>query len=203
MKGRSLQVKRLQFVPLYFDATRIFRLVQRRAHGETLSRGRRGDEADHRLVRGEGAPAPVEGNERKEPVLELVPFAGARRVVADVNGELVAGAAPGAADADRPRPDGPRIAGVPSPDGVWRAWSDIIRAWPTTSHHRQMTARSMRSCARDDSGHRPRARAEMVGWVPPQQVDWRGAGAVRCAQPTVRRSRSEWNVGTLASKPAD
>ena len=51
-----------------------------------LGGGRRDQLEDH-LVNGEGASAPVHADLREEPVLDLVPFAGAGRQVADGDGQ--------------------------------------------------------------------------------------------------------------------
>ena len=45
--------------------------------------GRRGDEADNGFKTAQRFPAPVLADEGKEPVLDLVPLAGARREMAD------------------------------------------------------------------------------------------------------------------------
>jgi hypothetical protein len=46
------------------------------------------DEIDDDLLRGKRATAPVLGDETEQPVLDLVPFAGARRKVTDVQGNV-------------------------------------------------------------------------------------------------------------------
>ena len=51
---------------------------------QTRSRGGAGDQADDGLTAYERASAPVLGNEAEEAVFDLVPFAGARREMADV-----------------------------------------------------------------------------------------------------------------------
>src|SRR5512132_3056500 len=65
--------------------------VQVGADGQTGVGGGRGDRFDDDFVAGQGPAAPVHGDEREQPVLDLVPLAGARGQVADGDGQAGAG----------------------------------------------------------------------------------------------------------------
>ena len=66
-----------------FDAFGIFVFVELGTHFEAGICCRRGDQLDDRAIAAQRLAAPVDGDERKQTVLDLVPFAGARREVTD------------------------------------------------------------------------------------------------------------------------
>ena len=70
-----------------FDLRGVFVEIEVGADGEPGCRGGVGDEADDGLVGFQGTTTPIRGDSGKGPVLDLVPFAGARWVVADCDVE--------------------------------------------------------------------------------------------------------------------
>ena len=71
-----------------FDAFGVFVLVQLGAHLEAGIGCRRGDQLDDRAIAAQRLAPPVDGDERKQTMLDLVPLAGTRRQVAIYNGQL-------------------------------------------------------------------------------------------------------------------
>ena len=70
------------------DPFGIFVFVQFGAHDETrIGRGG-GDEFDDRAIAAQRLAPPVDGDERKKTMLDLVPLAGAGRQVTNRNGKL-------------------------------------------------------------------------------------------------------------------
>src|SRR6266853_1649694 len=70
------------------DAFWVFVFVQFGTYFEAGIGCRRGDQLDDGAVTAQRFSAPVDGDERKQPMLYLVPFAGAGRQVANRNREL-------------------------------------------------------------------------------------------------------------------
>ena len=69
------------------DALRVKVLVDFASHGEAgLGRGS-GDQVDDNAIADEWRGAPILADVREEAVLDLVPLAGARRQVVDLDGE--------------------------------------------------------------------------------------------------------------------
>ena len=66
-----------------FDFCGVEVRVEFAADGQSCARRGAGDEVDDGLVGLEGSSAPVLGDSGEKSVLDLVPFAGARRVVRD------------------------------------------------------------------------------------------------------------------------
>src|SRR5580700_935364 len=66
------------------DANRVRVIIQARLDMEALTGSRTSNELDNGLVGGERFSAPVSGDMAKEPVLDLIPLARARREVADM-----------------------------------------------------------------------------------------------------------------------
>jgi hypothetical protein len=70
------------------DALGIFVCVKLRAHLQARIGGGGGDELNDGAIAAQRFASPVDGNEREEPVLDLVPLAGARRQMADGDGKF-------------------------------------------------------------------------------------------------------------------
>src|ERR1039457_3316884 len=66
-----------------FPARWILPTIQPTSDGQPFGRGRSGNQVHDRLVISQRLTPPVRRNEREEPVLDLVPLAGARWKVAD------------------------------------------------------------------------------------------------------------------------
>src|ERR1700754_4977254 len=84
----SLDVQRTEFLGRDLLAGWIAATIEPRADDETASVGGVADQVDDGLVGPQGTTAPVDRDEREQPVLDLVPLAGARRKVADVDREV-------------------------------------------------------------------------------------------------------------------
>ena len=82
----AFQIDALHLLVRHLATSRVFSAVQATCHFETLGRSSPGDQIDDRLVVPKRFAAPVRGNEREQPVLDLVPFACSRREVADRDG---------------------------------------------------------------------------------------------------------------------
>lgn len=61
--------------------------IQSAGDFQTCRRGRFRDQVHHGGIVGQRLPSPVRADEREEPMLNLVPFAGTRRKMADRDGE--------------------------------------------------------------------------------------------------------------------
>ena len=70
------------------DGFGIFAFVQLGAHFEAGIGCRRGDQLDDRAIAAQRFAAPVDCDERKQTMLDLVPLAGAGRQVANRDGKL-------------------------------------------------------------------------------------------------------------------
>ena len=68
-----------------FDTFGIFVFVKFGAHLEAGVGSRGCDQLDYRAIAAQGLAAPVDGDERKQAMLDLVPLAGARRQVTHGN----------------------------------------------------------------------------------------------------------------------
>src|SRR2546428_11648509 len=80
MKGIAHEVEGLEFSVADGEAGRIRLAVLDGSDLQSLLGGRMRDQFNHRFQRGERFGPPIDGNERKEAVLELVPLAGGRWV---------------------------------------------------------------------------------------------------------------------------
>src|SRR6266851_6841182 len=63
------------------DAQLVGTGVQRRLHAQAGLGARRANEVDHRFITHQGSPLPIQTDVREEPVLDLIPFAGASWIV--------------------------------------------------------------------------------------------------------------------------
>src|ERR1700739_1098793 len=79
MELGSSEIDRGHLLIRNLDGLRIAIGVQLAPDGETRSRGCAGDQVDDGTIADQRLGAPVQADEREEPVLDLVPFAGARR----------------------------------------------------------------------------------------------------------------------------
>src|SRR6267143_3155055 len=84
----SLDVQRAELLRRDLLAGRIPTAIEPSADDETASVGRVADQVDDGLVCPQGTATPVDRDEGEQPVLDLVPLAGARREVADVDREV-------------------------------------------------------------------------------------------------------------------
>ena len=76
----------LDFIQLlvgHFDSSLILVRVQHRLDFEPGARLGSADQIDDRLIIDQRLPSPIQTDKREEPVLDLVPLAGSRRVVTD------------------------------------------------------------------------------------------------------------------------
>ena len=87
MKCVPFQVYPLNFIIRYLPTGRVFPPIQAAGHVESFSGRRARDQIYDRLIIPKWLATPIRGNERKQPVFNLVPFAGARWKVADGNGK--------------------------------------------------------------------------------------------------------------------
>ena len=86
MEFCSRDVEVFEFVGAYFDAGFVLSLIQRGTNREARLCGCVRDQIHYDLVAGERTPAPVFGNKAEEPMLNLVPLAGAWGKVTYVQG---------------------------------------------------------------------------------------------------------------------
>ena len=75
------------------DPFGIFVVVQLGTDGKAGIRRRRGDQLDDRAKAAQRLAAPVDRDEREQTMLDLVPFAGARRQVTDRDGQSLSSSA--------------------------------------------------------------------------------------------------------------
>ena len=87
MKGVGADIQRSHIGVGDFDAGGIESSIEFTSDGQAGRRRGCADEFDDGLVVGERPPSPVPGDEREEPMLDLVPFAGAGRQVQHRDGE--------------------------------------------------------------------------------------------------------------------
>ena len=92
MKGVGVEINLLHVVLRDFAPGGIFAAIQAAGHGQAFRGRRLGDEIHDRFVVAQWLTAPIGGDEGKEAMLNLVPLAGARRKVADRNGQPVSSA---------------------------------------------------------------------------------------------------------------
>src|ERR1041385_9367290 len=71
----------------YFYSGFVVTFIQSRPYQQPGFRGRVGDEIDDHPVTGQRTTAPVLGDKAKQTVFDLVPFAGTRRKVADLQAQ--------------------------------------------------------------------------------------------------------------------
>ena len=77
----------LRLFSTYFTPGRIFPAIRSAGDFPSFCRDRPGDEMDDRFVIPQRLTAPIGGDEGKQPVFDLVPFAGAWRQMANRNGD--------------------------------------------------------------------------------------------------------------------
>ena len=111
--------------------------IETASDGQALSRGRLRDQLHDRLVVAQRFAAPVRGDEGEQPVFDLVPFARARREMADANGK--SGPRPPALQLQLPEPQALAIAAAAvRRDQQVRALGYSRR--PSARHHPRMDA---------------------------------------------------------------
>ena len=88
MEGVGGEVDRSELGVGDLDAFGVFLLIQLGAHLEAGIGCRCGDQLDDGAVGAQGLTAPVDADERKETMLDLVPFAGSWREMANRNGKF-------------------------------------------------------------------------------------------------------------------
>ena len=82
---REYPVVRLDFLIRHLPTRRVFPTIQTAGHLESFSGCRARDQIYVRLIIPKWFTAPIRGDEREQPVFNLVPFAGARRKMTDGN----------------------------------------------------------------------------------------------------------------------
>ena len=87
MKLVTFQVNALHLFIAYFAPGGVFAPIQSAGDFQSLGGGRRGDEIDDCFVIPQWLPAPIGRDKGKQPVLDLVPFAGAGRKVTHRNAQ--------------------------------------------------------------------------------------------------------------------
>ena len=85
MEVVPIDVDRLELPCWDLPAGRIFAAIYARLNDQSALRRRVSNEVHDSLERAQWPTAPVHRDERKQSVLNLVPLAGARREMADVN----------------------------------------------------------------------------------------------------------------------
>ena len=79
------QIHSLDFLIRHLATGRVFATVKTAGHLETFGGRCARDQIDDRLIIAKRLTAPIRGDEREQPVFNLVPFAGAWREVTDGN----------------------------------------------------------------------------------------------------------------------
>jgi hypothetical protein len=87
MKAISSQIQVSDFFIGHDGSRFVFTRVEQRLHLESAVRARAADQRDHGLVIHQGLAAPVDADEGKEPVFDLVPLTGSRRIMRDADGD--------------------------------------------------------------------------------------------------------------------
>ena len=87
MKRIGSQPDGSEFFVRYLASHGVSASVQAAGYAQALGRRRGRDQAHDGLIVAQRFAAPVRGDERKQPMLHLVPFAGARRKVAHHDGK--------------------------------------------------------------------------------------------------------------------
>src|SRR5689334_6634228 len=87
MEGIPLDVQLAEFLSRDRLADRVTAPVEPRTNDQAAAVRRVRDQVDDGLVGAQWTAAPVDGDEREQPVLDLVPLAGSRREVADADGD--------------------------------------------------------------------------------------------------------------------
>ena len=85
MKRVPFQVHSLKFLIRHIPSGRVFPTIQTAGHLEPFGSRRASDQVYDRLIISKRFTAPIRGDEREQPVFNLVPFAGARWKVTDGN----------------------------------------------------------------------------------------------------------------------
>ena len=79
-----LELDLLHLLPGDLPSRRILAAIQPASHRQSLGRRRASDQIHDGLVISQRLAAPIRRDERKEPVLDLVPLTGAGRKVTDL-----------------------------------------------------------------------------------------------------------------------
>jgi hypothetical protein len=87
MKAVGLKLHGLHLLSTHFASGRVLASIQPASHGQALRGGGPGNQMHDCFVITQRLATPVGGDEGEQPVLDLVPLAGARREVADRDGE--------------------------------------------------------------------------------------------------------------------
>ena len=85
MKRVPFQVHSFNFLIRNLPTGRVFPTIQPAGHLEPFGGRRARDQIYNRLIIPKRLAPPIRGDEREQPVFNLVPFAGARRKVTDGN----------------------------------------------------------------------------------------------------------------------
>ena len=88
MKLAAFQLEALHLLVTDLAPGGIFASIEPTGDFQALGGGRSGDQIDDRLIVAQRFPAPVRGDEGKESMLDLVPFAGPRREVTDRDAQI-------------------------------------------------------------------------------------------------------------------
>ncbi len=83
MKFALFQIHTLDFLIRHLATGRVLPAIQTAGHLESFGGRRASDQIYDRLIIPKRFAAPIRGDEREQPVFNLVPFAGARREVTD------------------------------------------------------------------------------------------------------------------------
>ena len=87
MKFVAFQVDLFNFLIRHLAAGGVFPTIQTAGYLEALGGGRARDQIDDWLIIPKRLAAPIRGDEREQPMFNLVPLAGAGRKMADGNRE--------------------------------------------------------------------------------------------------------------------
>ena len=85
MKLVRFEVHSFNFLIRHLPPGRVFPTIQTAGHLESFGGRRARDQIYDRLIVPQRLTAPIRGDEREQPVLDFVPFTGARRKVTDGN----------------------------------------------------------------------------------------------------------------------
>ena len=88
MEGITAEIQKLHFLITDLATFFIPSVIEPRLKGEAGFRFRVPDQVDDGNAVQQRAPTPIFGNEAEHPVLDLVPLAGARRKVRDMDGQV-------------------------------------------------------------------------------------------------------------------
>ena len=69
----------------HLPSLRVGFLIKPAVHFKPFIRARRADQVDHYLIRGQRHAAPIARDMAEQPMLDFIPFAGPRRIMADLD----------------------------------------------------------------------------------------------------------------------